>query len=124
MTQWLNIREWVYDALEPLGVPAMYMQWAPLNDGDRPPPTYITFQEMLAQGELYSDDSLDVRGRYVLVDIWSVNPTEGIARKVRDAMEGAGFVARDERDIPEMETGTFHRAMSWVYYEEVGDNGG
>jgi len=124
VAEWLNIRERVYETLLPLGVPAMYMQWQPLDDGDRPPATYITYQEMLAQGELYSDDTPDVRGRYVLVDIWSVDATEGIAAMVREALEGAGFRARDERDIPEPETGTFHRAMSWVYYEEVGDNGG
>lgn len=119
MAKWLNIREYVYDALEPVGVPICYQYWTPDYDNQPVPVTYITYQEPLAQTEIAADDKALERGRYVLVDIWSYRTTEEIADQVRERMEGAGFISRGEQDVPEIDTGTFHRKMQWVYYEEV-----
>lgn len=118
MGTWRNFRKIVYELLKPLGVPVFFMQWRPLNDEDAPPGTYITYQEMLAQAGQTADNDEQERERYLLVDIWSAEPTEEIAQKVRDALEGTGFIRRDERDMPD-EPGYFHRTSTWLYIEEV-----
>lgn len=119
MGTWSNLREIVFDLLSPAGVDVYYQMWKPLQDQDIPPDTYITYQEMLAQNGQMADDAAQERERYLLVDIWSTEPREDVAQAVRDALEGAFFYLRDERDVPETDTGTYHRTSTWITYEEA-----
>lgn len=122
MAGWMNMRKHVAGVLAPLeaaGIPVCFTKWAPLNDDDQLPASYLTYFEMLRQDELMTDDDEDQRGRYMQIDIWSVEPTEDIAQRVRDLMKAAHFLMRDDMDIPEDGTGTYHSMSRWLYIEEV-----
>jgi hypothetical protein len=118
----MNVRESVCEALKAVGAPVLFQAWQPVRSGDVPPETYITFTEMLNQPELCADGSEWIEGRYIALDIWSAVATEAMAKKVRSAMRRAGWIRRDERDLYEEDTKTFHRAMAWVDFKEVNED--
>ena len=116
----MNTREIVHSALEGLDIPVFFHAWRPAYDKEPPPPLYITFHEMLNQTELSAEDTELIDGHYIALDIWGDEPTEETAEKVRNAMREMGAARRDERDIYEEDTKTYHRAMTWWFFNGKG----
>ena len=105
-------------ALAGVNLPLFLHAWTRSAAFPAPPKRYITYHEMLRQDELCADDAPAVVGHYLAVSLWSDGDTADTAREIRAALRGAGFLLRDEQDIYEEDTGTYHRAMTWAYYED------
>lgn len=116
----MDIRAKIVTALSGVGVPVYWMKWA----GDtNPPDTYITFQTVNRPRD-YADDSYHSRSHYVYLDIFSQADPYPHITPVRAAMEGAGFVEVECRDVGQenmrsTELVDYHIAFTWAYREDV-----
>ena len=91
----MDIRALVVSTLKDISVPVYWIKWS----GDtEPPKEYITFQT-LNRPNNYADDIYHTRKHYVYLDLFSETDPYSHKATINKAMEEAGFVEVDFRDI-------------------------
>jgi len=112
----MKVNKFVKQALAGIGVPVSVSTYKGNAE------TYVTFFEMLEQGENFADDREIATGHYVQVDVWrkGESPTE-TTEAVKAAMGKAGFVRRESRELYESEANIYHRALRFYIKEETGN---
>lgn len=116
----MDIRALIVSALKPIDAPVYWIKWA----GDtNPPAKYFTFQTV-SSPVTYADDKHHARQHYVYLDLFSETDPYAHVSKVREAMEGAGFVEVDFGDVGQetmsvTELADYHISWTWSYREGV-----
>lgn len=116
----MDIRALIVSALEPIDAPVYWIKWA----GDtNPPAKYFTFQTV-SSPVTYADDKHHARQHYVYLDLFSETDPYAHVSEVREAMEGAGFVEVEFRDVGQetmsvTELVDYHISWTWSYREGV-----
>lgn len=102
-----DIQTTVKTALSGVGVPVSLGTW----QGTEPPPAqYITFTTRTGR-TVYASDKSTEKEYTVYVEIWSDTSYLALKELVITALEGIGFNATDELDVPDPDVG--HYSMTW-----------
>lgn len=77
----------------------------------------ISFYNLTEQGAFSSDNEEDLQGGCVVVDIWTLQPSDGgrIAKEVHVQMAKDGWSRELSMDVPKVD-GVYHRTMR--FYKE------
>ena len=92
-------------ALANIGVPVAFQAYGGTET------TYITFFNMLENGESYADDKETSLGYYIQVDVWSKGNYSTLVDSVIEALKQAGFSKNNARDLYEIDTKIYHKAI-------------
>lgn len=92
-------------ALANIGVPVEFQSYGGAET------TYITFFNMLENGESYADDKETSLGYYIQVDVWSKGNYSTLVDRTKEALKTAGFSISNARDLYETDTKIFHKVI-------------
>jgi len=81
--------------------------------------TYITFFTYLKQGESFSEDTEELSGNYIQVDIWSKERNVTLYEQVKTLIIEAQFKRTDEVELYESDTKIYHKGIRFFYSEEI-----
>lgn len=115
----MSVRSSVVAALTPTA-PVYWQKW---SGDDAPPAKYFVFTTMTVPDE-WHDDAQKTRKTYVYLNLYSETDYLSLVPAIRTAMETAGFVPVDERDVPDGEGQStvhdnYHLSMTWSIREAV-----
>jgi len=109
----MNMNSLIITTLAPTGVPVSFLTYA----GKVFP--YITFFEVIDQGEMWADNVETHTGHYMQIDIWSKGSYLALVDTVTTLMLAAGFTRSNGQDLYESDTQTFHKPLRFYYPEEL-----
>lgn len=115
----MNINPILKTALEPLGLPVRQSVYIP-GPPDSPMPTryivFFTYYDGLS--DFASKDAIreDLSGQ---VSIYSKNDYKELSEQALSLLRGAGFKAQFGRENYENDTGYYHQAIEWQWYENL-----
>jgi len=112
----MSINAMVINALKTLGIPVSSQAYKGTLT------TYATFFEYLAQGEAWSEDTEDITGHYIQLDIWSRGDYTNLVTLAKSLMIAAGFSRTNETESVEIidpSTTVYHKGMRFFYAEEI-----
>ena len=101
-----DIQTTIKTALGGVGVPVFLGTW----QGTEPPAQYITFTTRTGR-TVYASDKSTEKEYTVYVEIWSDTSYLALKELVITALDGIGFNATDELDVPDPDVG--HYSMTW-----------
>jgi len=107
----MSINGIIINALKTLGIPVSFQAYKGTAT------TYATFFIYLAQGEAWSEDTEDITGHYIQLDIWSKGDYTAVVSLAKTLMLAAGFKRTNETDLYEPDTQTYHKGMRFFYAE-------
>jgi hypothetical protein len=103
--------------------PTAPVYWQKWSGDDAPPAKYFVFTTMTVPDE-WHDDAQKTRKTYVYLNLYSETDYLSLVPAIRTAMETAGFVPVDERDVGDGEGQStvhdnYHLSMTWSIREAV-----
>lgn len=81
--------------------------------------TYITFFEILQQGQAYADNTEIATSRNYQIDIFTKGSYTELAKQVIAALKAVGFKRSTENDLYEPDTGYYHKVIR-LNYTQIG----
>lgn len=103
------------NTLTPLNVQSFY-GWYDKNINE----THVTFILLSDTDNNYSDDEAENNEQLVQVDIWSKENMEDLKKTTKDSMKTLDNCRySDGRDIYELDTGIYHKALRFYITKEV-----
>lgn len=109
----MNINKLIIDSLKPLNIPIARLKYT----GDKT--TYIVFQEYLEQGESHSEDTEEITGHYIQINVFSKVDYTSLVADVKTRLISAGFKRQNEYEMYENDTGFYNRILRFYYEEEI-----
>lgn len=104
----MSINYEVTEALKNIGVPVSFQT----SKNDKYP--YITFFTYLDRGTLHSDDSENITGYFIQIDIWSETDYTQLVKEVHQSMLSANFIKQRYYDLYEKDTKVYHKVMRFL----------
>ena len=95
----------IYEALADLGVPVCH---PPYKGGEE---TYITYQLLGQSGQIYAEGGEAETGVQYAVSIFAEGFADGLLKRVKAALEAAGYIATVDMETYDKETGRTQIAL-------------
>lgn len=112
-----DIVEYVSSTLKVYGVLSAFQYYPPDSNGL--PSEYVTFMEYGTKPDLEAADEEVTTERLIQVNVWSKGPYELLVKKVRDALEEAGFQRTFEFDAPYTEGDShFNKVLRFAFFDD------
>lgn len=108
----MSIDKLIINTLKPIGIPVNFQTYKGSEN------TYITFFEYLQQGEQFSDDTEEITGHYIQIDVWSKRNYNKIVRKTKRLLKTKGFIRKFETELYESDTKIYHKIIRFFFIEE------
>ena len=115
----MTIYERIEAALSATGLPVFLGGWVTSGDYPTMPTLYIAYRRLVSVPELGADDKPRLIAHYIRADVYANRDPTTEVDAARAALEGAGFLPGNERDLDDVEIDLYHTAIDAVYYEEV-----
>ena len=118
----------VQEALADIGIPVYAGIWRSTSMDQNPPEQYVVYSTTTIEMS-HADDHVRSYRTFVYLNLWSDFDPTPMKTKIRKAMYKYGFSIREESDKgynqPAYDTPTRQYTVqwTWVWYEEVEDEG-
>ena len=108
----MNINKLVIDTLKPLGIDVTYIHYS----GNKP--TYITFFEISAIDDDYSDNLNETEEHSLQIDLFTKDDPTELKNKIKKTLKGT-FYNVTTADMYEADTKYYHIAFRCSFFEKI-----